>query len=382
MGSSPEEPVYLATVKPKREKDIFADIVRQAFFLELNCTKDGQIAKAIRRSPGLVSSFLKSPGEKESEALSTLISPLRDEGMKRRIIRAWADARFGIDLLERTQARPRKALASQELLKRAKRYLVEGEPLLAASVAMDGVSKSPDRPLYDQLLDCAHHAYTVYDLSGKAMQVARVIVESGRTSGDARREARGYFNRLMNVAGMPDSKPLEVQDLLNDVFKLAAAFGPVKERPPYQIVTDLDLAILPARIQIGFMERGALSADRSELTGIATHLARLAETTPKKERFLLYFLLARTFLLLEETHAASEYLEKAYSSHSGGIYLAREICGLVEARIMSKTDLPGRTVQFLSLLSRNVQRRWDMRHLRSIENDLARLEAGSFPQVR
>jgi hypothetical protein len=88
---------------------------------------------------------------------------------------------------------------------------------------------------------------------------------------------------------------------------------------------------------------------------------------------------ARIFLLLGETFVAQEHLEQAYKSGKLKNLHGPVLCGLLEARILKKTEPADVVRDHLNRVSRSCSKSLDFHHGHIAEGDLARIESEMFP---
>ncbi|MCC7434210.1 MAG: hypothetical protein IT363_05960 [Methanoregulaceae archaeon] len=378
-GGMGDEPDFLVGTKPKRDPDSFPESVREAFELEFGVTKDGGIATMIGKTPGWVSTLLKRPEKTESGAIAALIAPLSSKRHKRRILRAWMDARFEVDVLERVSPATKTAKASESTIRRVARQIKEGQLRLAASLALTGAQGAADRVVREQLLDLALVAQQRSNMPGQAMQVAQLIAESGREHADFRRECHGHWARAQIMLQMPNSTPEELQPLLRALGERVTILGPLPAiMPPYILCTDEAVARLNISCAVVFMERGLVQVDQPKLENFLKQLLPRTKLTPKSRRFPYHQLIARIHALLGDTFLAQEHLERAYLSGGRKVLHAKELCGIVQARVIRETDGDAQAQEYLQQLSSNALRRWDLYHVHVIEMDLARCLSRQF----
>lgn len=378
-GGIGDEPDFLVGTKPKRDPDSFPESVREAFEVEFGITKDGGIATMIGKTPGWVSTLLKRPDKTESGAIAALIAPLSGRRHKRRILRAWMDARFDIDVLERISPPTKTAKASQHTVKRVARQMKEGQLRLAANLALSAAKGASDRTLREQLLDLALVAQQRSNMPGQAMRVAQLIAESGREHSDTRRECQGHWAHAQVMLQIPNSRPDEVYPLIRKLTERIAVAGPIPESmPPYMLCTDEAVVRLGISYTVVFMERGHFDVDRQKLEGFLTRLKPCTKLAPKSRQFPCHYLSARIHALLGNTFQAQESLERAYLAGGRKVLHAKELCGIIQVRVIRETEGDAQAQDYLQQLSANALRRWDLYHVHVIEMELARCLSRQF----
>lgn len=378
-GGIGDEPDYLVGTKPKRDPDSFPESVREAFEFEFGITKDGGIATMIGKTPGWVSTLLKRPDRTESGAIAALIAPLSSKRHKRRILRAWMDARFEVDILERISPATKTTRANEHTVRRVARQIKEGQLRLAANLALSSAQEATDRVVKEQLLDLALIAEQRSNMPGQAMRVAQWIAESGREQAEPRRECHGWWARAQIMLQMPNSKPEELHSLIRELSERVAVVGPLPTTmPPYILCTDEAVARLSISYAVVFMERGLFEVDRSKLEGFLNRLKPYTKLTPKSRQFPYHHLSARIHALLGDYFLAQECLERAYLSGGRKVLHAKELCGIIQARVIRETEGDVQALDYLQQLSSNALRRWDLYHVHVIEMELARCSSQLF----
>lgn len=371
-----EEPNYLARAKHKADPSSFKQLVLTAYQVQFGITKQSAIATIIGRSGGLVSVALNHPEKLESEAVAMLIAPLTNLVHKRAILRSWVETKFEIDLFQRKYRGLQVHKADRRMVKRISKLILEGEPYLAAAFATEAAKTCDDRDTFEQLLDLAFLARQRGGMPGHAMMIAKLIAASGKRHKDPWREAYGYFLRAQIMTLLPGTTPDQVFPLITEARSvIAVAQGHAPKDSSFRLATERTIVKQELMARLTFMERGLLPIDPDELAAIAS--SRWAQGRGS-EPPLSHLDRARIHLLLGNSFKAEESLEKAFDQSFGSIHHAREICGIVEARLKVKTAPPSESSEYLQELSRNCRARWDVAHMQVVEADLAHLESSTF----
>ncbi len=379
MPSFNEDPDYLVGTKLNRDPESFREVVREAFLLEYGCSTGESIARVVDVDPTQISHLYKDCGSADSVSIANLIKPLRNPRNKRRILRAWVAKRFGVDMLERSTGAFVRSPPSLATLRRVKQQMGEGQLLLAAVTALKAASKAKDRNLREQLYDHALVARQRSALPGQTMKVAKLIGESAIEHGDSRRFAFAMQARTLAILHLPDSTPDEVEPLLRDFEAALATAAPIAEpAPPYAMPGDQAAKECREVATLLFMERGVTPLDRRALEEMAQRLEAELRGIPKAKRFSRHVFAGRIYTLLENYFLAEEHLEKAYRSDRGRRLHAREICAVLQSRIIRSRDSTEAAREYLTKASLRLRVRWDLAHAQLVETDLARLESVDF----
>lgn len=379
MADIGQEPDFSIGTRLKRDPDKFKECVLDAFRFEYGFTKQGQIASHFGHSPGWISDVLNYPSHLESEAIANLIAPIKSERFRRRILRTWIQERFAIDILEQRNPPFNIVNPTEKTVERIWGQISEGHLFLAAHFALRAYSQAKTRPIQEKLLDLALLARQRSALYGQAMQVAKLIEASGRVYEDPWREAQGIWARAQTLLTIPNSKPDEIEPLTALIERKLRYAGAPPAASPFAILTREQLDRLRISSTIVFMERGTKVVDQGLLRETICILEPFTKISPKRRRFPYHHLLARCYALLSEYFLAQEHLEQAYRCARGKVMHAKEICGVVQGRIMDEIESPEIARDYLWGVSRNALRRWDLYHLQTVESDLARLES-RFPE--
>jgi len=377
-----EEPDYLAGAQPEVNPKAFKQLVREAFALEYQTTKDGQIADIIQRDKSRISQILNKPAKEESSSIKHLVSFLHGADHRRRIITAWQREYFAAYLGVDKGSVYLGKVATERTRRRIDRLIREGQLKVAARVALEAVTKTSDLILQEELLDRAYFALQRLDQPGQAMRVVKAIALRARSRGDIHREVGAHLLKCRILLGLTDTTPEALLPTIDTALALLRAIGePTVQR--YIIATPALLERSRAGALLTFMERGQLPAVPDTVRSMLQEALReAAKATSYQAKAKAHVVAARCHLILGERFQAEERLEKAFTiGHLKNLHVYEEY-GLLMARILATTggsaELRG---GYLSQVIENCSTSSDRYHQRLAEWELARLEATLFPPI-
>ncbi len=374
---------YLVEAKPERDPDSFEQALREALMLERDCVLGVDIAEELGVSPGRVSQVLKEPEKLDTKSIDRIMSRIEGPENRRRVLRAWVRARYGTDPGAREGGGATGSRPTEKTLRRIDRQIRESRLRAAARTAGEAAAKADDAVLREQLLDRAYFARQRLDEPGQAMAVARVIAAGARNRGEPRRLAAAHLFRARVLMGLADARPGEVFEALGQADALLAGQSPAPDpAPPYALATEGQAEVLRLSARIGFLERGLLKAEEPFLREALASLRARATRGPYQRRFHALQTAARVHLLLGETAAAQEALEKAFASGETRNLNAYEMSGLIQGRVLRETEGPEAALRYLREVRSICLSNSDRYHARLAEYDLARLESRLFQGPR
>lgn len=374
-----EEPDYLAGAQPAVDPRSFRQRVREAFALEYQTTKDGQIAAIIGRDKSRISQLLNDPGSAESSTIRHLVSFLKSRDHRRLIIEAWERAYFGEYLERQAPSSYLGATATERTRKRIDRLIREGQLGLAARVSIEAFDKANDPILAEELLDRACFLFQRLDQPGQAMRVAKRIATRARERSDVPREVAGQLMRCRILLGLTDARPDEILPVLA-WCEQALQIVPEPAPQPYSQGTWSTLAAQRRGTLMTFIERGVLPRDDAFIKKTLQQALRAARHGRSYQaRHKGYLLAVRCYLLLGNQFQAEECLENAFKAGHVKNLHAYEITGILMARILARSTAPREQQgDYLVQVIENCAISLDRYHQRLAEWDLARVEADQF----
>lgn len=381
MAAGDEERDFLVRAQPEVDPESFEQAVREAFLQERDALQNQDIAEDLGVDKSRVSQIFGDPAALDTKSMDRIMARVEGPEHRRKILRAWVKARYGTDPGESNRGRLVGERVSERILRRIDRQIRESRLEAAARTSAEALGKTDDATLREQLLDRAFHARQRLDAPGRAMAVARLIALGAARRGDARRLAAAHLDRARVLMSLPDARPEEVLPALDLAARLVAGQPPVSDPPPpYVIATEERIAAARTAVRIGFMERGLVKRDEAFLReALAGLLKRGKAKVPYQARYHALQTAARVHLLLGETAAAQEALERAFGAGGLKNLQAYEMCGLIQGRILAEAEGPERAARYIGVVRGNCLRNGDRYHARLADHDLARLESSLFP---
>ena len=371
-----EEVNYLAGAQPEVDPDSFASIVREAYLLEHDCVQDQEIAEMVMVVKSRVAQVLNHPEEIESKALDKFLQPLKSKSHRRRVFEAWALARFGFDLREKRSALRLGDTVTEKTIRRIDRQVREQRLDVAAETAKEALSKTDDWLLREKLLDRAYFARQRLDQSGHAMKIARLIAEGAKERNDLPRLAAAHLFRIRILMGMTDTKPEELDPLIEQARERTASLPPAASNAPYVMGDARMLHSLYIASRLTFMEQGKLPVDEKFLrSALQASLKEAAEKVAYQRKHRALQRAVRCHLLLGDTFQAQELLDQSFAA--GGLKNLNtfEMCGILKARLLVKVESVEAASDYLEQVSEYSYHSGDRYHERLAEIDLVRIEA-------
>lgn len=378
MTRQREEPNYLVRTQLVQEPKSFKAAVLQAFRDEHVIRWQKDIAEIADVDEGLLSNWLKEPWKMNVQTVGNLLSHIKSNEHKRKIIRAWIKASLGFDVLPVEFRTLIEEHVTPKTVRRVKRQVAVSQFSAAASTSLAGARKAKDPVLRDMLLDDAFYSRLRLDLVGHAMSIARAIAEYAVERNDRHRLATGHYFRARALMQLPDITPVEIEHALEPV-EVINVLQPLGEMP-YLIITPERVDKFRIGATVSFMERGVVPVDKSKLRRILSGLILAAPKNSREYKHLFEnnFFAARIYLLLGERTNAEDRLEVAYYSDKKSVIHPNERCGLTYGRILREHDSSAaadffRKLAHLCIISED---RYDGR---VAQFELARLEGKLFP---
>ena len=383
MDGGGEERDYLVRAQPETDPASFGQAVREAFAQERDALLAQDIAEDLGVDKSRVSQIFRDPGALDTKTLDRIMARVEGPEHRRRILRAWVLARYGTDPGETSRGRLVSERVSGKVLRRIDRQIRESRLETAARTASEALARTDDATLREQLLDRAFFARQRLDAPGRAMAVARLIALGAAKRGDARRLAAAHLDRARVLMSLPDARPGEVLPVFDQAERIVAGQPPAPDpAPPYALATEERIQAGRTAARIGFIERGLLEQDEAFLREALAALLRTGRAkVPHQARYHALQTAARAHLLLGETAAAQEALERAFEAGGLRNLQAYEMCGLVQGRIMREAEGKGKALWYLRRVRDNCLVVGDRYHARLADHDLARLEGSLFPKA-
>lgn len=384
MRHESEEPDYLAGTQLEVDPHSFIQVVREAFLLEHGCIERQDIGRVLNVDKSRITQIFGDPKKLKPESIQKLLDHLSNKSHQRRILKAWMRECFGVDVADRSIGTLTGDMVGEKTLRRIDRQIRQSRLWSAAQIATEAIRKTQDQDLREQLLDRAFMVRQRLDEPGQAMSVAKVIALGAQRRGEMRRLGAAHMFRARVLIAMPDSKPSELQPVLEEVAKAIDGLGPIpSERPPYFLANEPALASLHLTTKLTFMERGMIKASEQNLREMLSRVQLdLSKRATYQHRFFDHIIASRIHLLLGETFQAQEHVDQAFASGGVKNLNAVETCGLAQARIFQVSESPEVARDHLKGVIRTCSQSLDHYHKRLAETDLARLESSMFPPSR
>lgn len=373
---------YLAPAQLEVDPNSFESTVREAYRLEHDCIQRQDIAEVLGVDKSRISQIFKNPEKLKPETIHSLLQPLRSAAHRKRIVRAWTRTCFGNDFEEAKQ-HTRLTVVSQQTIKQIDRQVKEYRLWTALEVVEEALSMTKDPFLTDLLLDRAYFLQFRLNLPGHAMTTARHIAAQGFERREARRHAMGYAMRARILISLLNSTPGEVDRAVRDVERLVQTCSPLYPPiPKYLVAKDSAAAGLRENALLTFAERGIGEVSQGELWAIlAAHRAAAKPSQSYQSRFEHLHIAARCLNLLGEPFQALELIDQSFAAGTLKNVNALELCGLLQARLLAKTEDHETAASHYRSVSRNCGATQDLRHRLLAETELARLESSAFTPV-
>lgn len=353
----------------------FAEVVKEAFRLEHDCIENQDIAEVLGVHKSRVSQVLHSPKALKPETIQKLLDQFGKVAHRRAIVRAWAKECFGEDIERPPQGELTGKSVSRGTLRRVDRQIRESRFSMAAQTAEEAASKTSDWELKQEFLDRAIFARQRLDQPGLAMCVARNIAESAEERADLLRLAAAQLLRGRTLLGLVDSRPEDLEPVFSRLRELLAACTEPSKPPAYIIGSWETLASLEVSALITFTERRTVALDEAKVRRAKDDLLeKLKQRLSQPRRFQTHVQVATAHLLLGETFQAQEQIDQAYKCGELKNLNVYESCGVVQGRILARTESPEQASKYLQGVISNCLESSDSIHHRLAEYDLARTE--------
>lgn len=383
MERDGEEPNYLAGTQLAIDPASFQQVVSEAFLLEHGCQERQEIAAILGNDKSRISQIFSNPKNLKASTIQHLLNHLASREHRQRILVAWLKACFDEDVTKPViDSLVGKRVSARTVARIDQQIRTQRLPL-ALRVTLEAIKRSSDKELTEQLYDRAFYLNRRLDRPGGAMAVARTIGERADNDRDYLRVAGAQLMRAQLMLGLPTSKPEDVQPVIDTIAELLQRCKSPSTPPLYIIGSVSRLAELKLNSYLTFIERGFVDADQAELNGLLEAVLRKAKPgAGYRIRFTALQQAARIHLILGDTFQALEFLQKSFESGGLKNVTSLEASGLIQARIMLRTESPDEVSRHLREVIRNCLKTSDLYHGRLAEYELAAIEASMFPPSR
>jgi transcriptional regulator with XRE-family HTH domain len=377
MNREDEERDYLVGTQLPHDPDSFVQVVKEAFQLEHGVTENQDIASILGVSKGRVSQIFKNPARLKGETVRMILNCLNRPLHRKRILRAWNRATFGELVAVAEKARGSAGEVSALTLRRVDRMIRESRWTSAAALAEEVAQSTRDTVLREMALDRISFSLQRLDEPGRAMDAVLQIVGGAIQRSERLREAAGHLYRFRILLGLADTKPTEVDPILDRAEMLTRSVPPPPEPPPYLLGSPATIGMYRLNSRLLFMERGVLGIDETLLDEVYAASHRIVKgRDPLLKKFHAWQTLARVHLLRGESFQASEAIDKAFESGGLRNLQTYEMSGLLMARVRRLTEGPGEAAQYMKAVAENCREKQDRYHLRLVEWERARHLSG------
>lgn len=381
MGSAEGEVDYLAGAQLETDPESFAECVSEAFLLEHDCIERQDIADTLGVHKSRVSQILGQPEKLKAETVKNLIGHLKSEKHRHRIVRAWVKESLGIEVEKRPRGRLTSGKVNEKTVRRVDRQIRQSRLGVAAATASEAAALSTDLILREQLLDRAYFTRLRLNLPGRAMEVVRQIAEGARDRSDPGRLAAAHHFRARILLALPDARPDHIDPVFARIESLLESPGSQLSLP-YYVPSHSSLARLKASAFVKFVESGVLEASPDALKlRLRESTETIRRSSTYQEKFHCHLVAARLCLLLGETFAAQEHVDAAFKSGKLKNLNSLEMCGLLEAKILARTEPAQQVIQMLRKVSDNCLKTLDLQHRQQAEEEIARLESSLITEL-
>lgn len=373
-----EEPNYLVETQLPFDRDSFAQVVKEAFLFEFNCTKQTQIAELIDVDPSQIAHLFKSPSRIEMRSIRRIFNVIQDPRHRQRILRAWLKATVATDIDKKHTFAPEET-PTMETVKKIHRLVRNLEIEVAARWSYKLAENAEDHTVRELLLDAAYSTRIRMNQLGFAMRVARDIAIHAQHD-DPMRLGAAHLYRAQIFLNYPDCRPSDLEPIIRRVVPLVECSCPGARPPLYYIATKSRLKLFALEAQTTFIERSVLQVQKAELRTMRRRLLAIPPTTGRHgNAYSRNLLAARLSNLLEETFVAKEYLDAAFKVGGPKVANVAERCAIVQAQIMKAHASPEEIRKYLSALAKHCIETADLYHGFHVGRELAFIESSRFP---
>jgi len=374
-----EDPDYLAQAKLPENPFSFERTVKEAYLLEHDCTGLQAIAEKVGVSKGRVSQMFSSPESLKPETIQKLLAPIRSKELRRQIVRSWTAECFELDTDERLQGPFTGARVTSKTLRRIDRQIREFRLSTAAQTAFEAAQKCTNWSLRQAFLDRAYHSFQRLDRPGMAMLVCRMVAEDAEERDHAGRRVTAalYRLRLLPMLYPIDAGYVELTILQIEADSLGLRSNIESD---FFVPTQDNIRRTILGVRLTLIEQGLKPADEVWLRSERERILRNAlRNTAYQDRFRSYFFAARISFILGETFHASELLDQAFRQGDVKNLNALDACGVLQGRILAKTEGASTALAFLVAASEKVEQSQAQHLQRLIEMDIAHQLLGRVP---
>lgn len=381
MSEDADERDYLVGAQPATHPWSFVEVVKEAFLLEYDCIQNQDIAEVLGVDKSRISQIFGNPKSLKAESINGMLDCIRSRAHKKRIVEAWVRECFGESFSEVSREPLLGEQVTEKTLRRVDRQLRESRLGTAAKTAFEAARKTEDPILRERLLDRAYFARQRLDEPGQAISIARLIALGAVKRGDMPRLAGAHLMRARVLRSLTDSSWDEVSPILDLAERLVEGY-PAKDLKdtPYTTADESKVKSERTVALVTFAERGQMDLPQLFLSGLLQDcLDSVKAVRSYQEKSRLLQLASRVSLLLGNTFQALEFLERSFESGSVKNLNAYEMAGVLNARIVVKTESPEAARKYLLDVIAGCSRTMDFYHRRIAETDLARVESSMFP---
>lgn len=378
MRGEGEERDYLAGTQLETDPNSFAEVLKEAFHLEHGVTQNQDIAAILGVNKSRVSQILGDPRDLKASTIRNLLTKLTRPALRRRVLNAWIRTAIG-DVAKGPGATRLIGEPGPQTIRRIDRMVRQSRLSFAVLLAAEAAREAKDMAVREMALDRLVFLRQRLDEPGRAMEAAREIVLGARGRKEPRREAAGHLYRFRILVGLADTKPGEVDPILDVAEALIAGAKPPEDAPPYLIGRESTLSAYRLNSRLLFMERGVLPLDHAMLGEVMEAARRVASGKhPFQKKHQGFQTIARIHLLLGETSAAAEAIDRAFEAGEVKNLHAYETSGLLMGMVQRLTEKPETAGEYLSRVAANCRKEEDRYHQRLAEWELARLLDSMF----
>lgn len=368
-----EDPDYLAGTQLAIDPDSFVQAVKEAFLLEHQCLQNQDIAEVLGVDKSRVSQIFKAPKNLKAQTVLDLVSHLKRREHRWRIIRAWNQECFGLDVADRRRGLLTRGVVTEATLRRVDRFIRTNNLTRALQLSLEAKKHSIDRVQQEELLDRLFFLYQRLDAPGAAMKVAHEIAERAKAAGEGRRLAQGHAHRIRILVSLPDCRIHDVTPIFDAVDRLLQANPPQpSDASQYLLARPSGIAFLRIGCNLTLAERGMIDLDESWFKENLTELLALLKKRGKHQE-TAHFLVARIYGMLGDLFAAKEHIDFAYKVNEVNRVHNLETSGLLQGRILAREGNIVEACQYLDTMSGVCSSNQDYYHRRLIQFDLARV---------
>lgn len=358
---------FLAQGSKEALSDSFADVVRRAFRIALDCQSDKEISRAVNRSKGTVSYVLNNSEKVTSRALSPFIDALEGTRFAREVVLAWAEVRWPA-----TASPARRSDLDDHL----DDVLPRMQDSAKSGLDLGALDWSQRRRILIQL----RNRFAQRGSYGRLLYITRQIAEQAKANDDTITEAQAhlYLFRVLakyELASTETARAIEVR--VSPLLSSIKSKDPHNERAIELLQSDWPFFEVTATVLT--IEEGGDYEPFDTLFKLIRQVTKLSTKRPEAEyRIACEGLLSRIELLRGNWFRAYEASDRALQIHKitdGSRSLAT--CSYLRALVISRESGFHAACDFIFQTLHSAEQAGQMGSHRFLESVLAKLESDS-----